>query len=431
MKIIKRFIVFIMVFLFAMPLTKMIGQEPSNYTLIIEGLDWGPAAKKVVLPVSQSTTEVDKINYEVKVSRKADGVLMSPAEAGGNLQVVHAYISDSDGNRISGEGNHITLVLYAGPNQIIDNPIKYVFQNGSGSNRWIDFNLTIMDKTTRMIWNKESRRIIPLVDRFDLSGKYLHSDGTKLTYASYAPAIDSDKKPLIIWLHGGGEGGTDTSIPLVANRAANYASDDIQKYFGGAYVLVPQAPTFWMQNANGQYTRGDVEDIYHKSLMGLIRKYVADNVDIDQDRIYIGGCSNGGYMSLKLIMLYPDYFAAGYISALAYHNKFITDDQISKIKNVPMWFVHSKDDKTTKPDETVVPLYHRLIDAGAGNVHFSYYDHVYDITGLYGGKDYWYYGHFSWIYSHANHADFDFDGKRVEVDRKPVTIMEWMAVQKR
>lgn len=401
-----------------------------SYTIIIEGFDWGPGVNKVVLPLAQTAREINRQDYKVSVERKAEGVEMQAFEASGERMIVHAYVSDGTGNRVM-EGKYATLVLYVAPNDILSSPIKYVFNNGRGGNKWIEYNLTVTNHKTNQSWSKEANRIIKGVDRFNLNGHYQHEQGIKLTYASFMPNEVSGKAPLIIWLHGGGEGGTDTSIPLIANRAYNYASDDIQQIFGGAYVLVPQSPTFWMQNKEGKYTRGDVDDIYNEALMGLIRKYVVDNPGIDQDRIYVGGCSNGGYMSLKLIMLYPDYFAAAYISALAYQNQFITDEQIEKIKNIPVWFLHSKDDTTTRPEETVVPLYHRLINAGAGNVHFSYYDHVYDITGLYGGKDYWHFGHFSWIFSHANHADFDFDGSPVKINGKPVTIMEWMAAQSR
>jgi predicted peptidase len=132
-----------------------------------------------------------------------------------------------------------------------------------------------------------------------------------------------------------------------------------------------------------------------------------------------------------LILEHPEYFAAGYISALAYNSEFISDQQIEKIKDVPMWFVHSRDDNTTKPEETVVPLYERLKRAGAKNVVFSYYDNVTDITGFYGGKDYRYPGHWSWIYSHANVARTDFDGSPVLLDGRPVSIMEWLAAQKK
>ncbi len=400
-----------------------------SYTLIVEGYDWGPGVNKVVLPMGESISEVNASDFLVEARRSADGVQMSPQEAQGTRKVLHAYVSNQAG-KLTKEGNHATLVLLVSPTDPLGSPMKYIFKDGRGSNKWIDYKLDITHKASQKKWNSESARMRPQIDKFDLNGTY-GQDGIDLTYASYVPKTGDGKSPLIIWLHGGGEGGTDPSIPLSANKATNYASDEIQTIFGGAYVLVPQSPTFWMQNADGEYTRGDKNDIYNVALMGLIKKYVTDNPEIDQNRIYVGGCSNGGYMSLKLIMEHPDYFAAAYISALAYQDQFVTDAQVESIKNVPIWFLHCKDDQVTKPDETVVPLYKRLIEADAVNVHFSYYDNAYDITGFYGGKDFRYNGHFSWIYSHANHANFDFDGKPVTVEGRPVAIMEWMALQKK
>jgi hypothetical protein len=73
----------------------------------------------------------------------------------------------------------------------------------------------------------------------------------------------------------------------------------------------------------------------------------------------------------------------------------------------------------------------RLKAAGAKSVYFSYYDHVVDLSGFFGGENYHFNGHWSWIYSHANHASRDFDGSFVKIKNKPVTIMEWMAAQKK
>ena len=134
-------------------------------------------------------------------------------------------------------------------------------------------------------------------------------------------------------------------------------------------------------------------------------------------------------MSLKLILKDPSYFAASYISALAYQSQYITDAQINSIKNVPIWFIQSKDDPVTIPSNTVVPVYERLKKAGAKNVHFTFYDHVVDLSGFYGGENYFFNGHWSWIYSHINHAKLDYDGTPVKHNGKPVTIMEWMAAQ--
>ena len=186
-----------------------------------------------------------------------------------------------------------------------------------------------------------------------------------------------------------------------------------------------------MHNAAGVTTHGREDDIYHRPLMELIEAFVAEHPNIDRDRIYVGGCSNGGYMSLKLILEHPAYFAAGYISALAYQSQYISDAQIDAIKHVPIWFIHSQDDPTTRADKTVIPVYKRLVEAGAPNVHLSLYEHVVDLTGFFGGDDYHYSGHWSWIYSHANHSQLDYDGSPVRLDGRPVTVMEWLAAQSR
>ncbi len=82
-----------------------------------------------------------------------------------------------------------------------------------------------------------------------LTGK--PGDGT-LTYAAYEPWSlkgDGRANPLIIWLHGGGEGGTDVSVTLLGNEVVSLIRPEIQSHFtteggeGGAYVLSVQCPT--------------------------------------------------------------------------------------------------------------------------------------------------------------------------------------------
>jgi predicted esterase len=400
--------------------------DGGHYKLVVEGFDWGPGVSKVILAADDSVKSAILEDFSVFVKRSSDIGEIPANQTSGEREVLKAYISDKDGMPIS-EGKHITLILAVAPYKPLGSPIQYFGRNG---NKWIDYQLTIIQKSKGQIWNNESGRVLPIIDEFNLEGKFTHKD-INMSYASYKPENSMGKTPLIIWLHGGGEGGTDPTIALIGNRAANYASQEIQSIFDGAYVLVPQAATFWMHSVNGGYTRGDADDIYNEALMALIEDYVAKNPGIDKNRIYVGGCSNGGYMSLKLILNHPGYFAAGYISALAYQSDFITDKQIQNIKNVPIWFVQSKDDKTTDPTNTVIPVYNRLKTAGASNVHFTFYEHVNDITGQYGGDSFHYNGHWSWIYVHANKSMLDFDGKPVKVNNMPVTIMQWLAAQKK
>ena len=397
----------------------------NSYTLVVEGFDWGPGASKVILPLEQKISKAKAENYTLEVNKKASCGELKMDATSGERTVIQAYVSDHKGNKMT-QGSYITLDLEVSPDLNISSPMQYVPQ--CSRNVWADYSMTITNLSTNKIWDTEVDRIHPLIDKFNLSGKFVNSDIT-LTYADFIPNTKQDKSPLIIWLHGGGEGGTDTTIPLLANRAANYASSEIQAFFGGAYVLVPQSPTFWMDKGTGEYTRGDVNDMYNTSLMALIKDYITKHPNIDTNRIYVGGCSNGGYMSVKLMLEHPDFFAASFPSALAYHAAHITDEQIESIKHMPIWFIHSNDDSVTKAEETVVPLYKRLIAAGAENVHYSAYDHVIDITGLYGGEDYKYMGHFSWIYSHSNHCTRDYDGNPVLLNGKAVSLMEWLSRQ--
>jgi poly(3-hydroxybutyrate) depolymerase len=424
MKQIKRIAAIIFILAFA----QFANASNPEYTLVVQGFDWGPMVNKVIIGLDAPAKAVDMQDFTVMAERSHPCAEVPTAFAKGNRPVVFAYISDAKGNRLD-EGTFITLILAVAPNTPISSAFQYSQNAACRGNQWVNYKLIVTNTKTNQIWNKEKNRIMPLADEFDLTGKFEYESGKSLTFASFTPKNISPKTPLIIWLHGGGEGGTDPSIALVGNKAFNYASAEIQQYFGAAYVLVPQTPGAWMHDKDGKMQSGSGEDVYNVGLMALIKNYVNNHPNIDKSRIYIGGCSNGGYMSLKLILKEPNYFAAGYISALAYQSIYITDNQINSIKNVPIWFIQAKDDKVTDPLLTAVPVYDRLKKAGAKNVHFSFFDHVVDLTGMYGGENYYYNGHWSWIYSHDNQVFKEFDGSNVTLKGRPVSLMEWMAAQ--
>ncbi len=400
-----------------------------GYTLHVEGFDWGPAVNKVTLPFEKPVSAAIASEFSVFAHRKSPQGEIPTDQSYGKREVTIAYISDEKGNRMA-SGNHITLVLAVGPMLSIGSPIQYMRINNQGRNIWIDYQLTIFHNKSNLIWQKEAKRIMPQLDLFNLKGQFKYNDQLTMSYASFEPKNKTGKSPLIIWLHGGGEGGFDPTIPLIGNKAVNYASTEIQSIFEGAYVLSPQCPGAWMHNTKMEMTGGRENDIYNEGLMALIKNYVQLNPGIDPNRIYVGGCSNGGYMALKLILNQPDYFAAGYISALAYQSQYISDQAIQSIKHVPIWFVHAKDDSVTVAANTVVPVYNRLKAAGAKNIYFTFYDHVNDITSFYGGEGFRYNGHWSWIYLHENKCRTDVDGSLVKIGGRPVNIMEWLSQQK-
>jgi poly(3-hydroxybutyrate) depolymerase len=404
-------------------------RDGGEYTLVVEGYDWGPGVSRVILALDESVSAADAGRYTVSVRRSTECARLAPGQARGERLVMNAWVSDARGE-LREEGDHVTLLLGVAPWWPLGSPFQYSRNDRCRGNVWVDYAVTVTDASSGRVWDREAGRIIPIVDEFDLSGRFEH-DGTTLTYASFAPAGRAGKAPLLIWLHGGGEGGTDPSIPLLANRATSYASEEIQTLFGGAHVLVPQTPGAWMHDAAGVMTHGREDDVYNAALMALIRDFVSRHPEIDADRVYVGGCSNGGYMALKLMLLHRDEFAAGFIAALAYQSQYLTDEQIASIAHLPIWFVHSADDGTTEPEKTVLPVYERLKAAGAADVHLSYYDHVVDVTGFFGGDGHRYNGHWSWVYLHADESRLDFDGRPVEVDGRPVSVMAWLAAQRR
>ena len=134
-----------------------------------------------------------------------------------------------------------------------------------------------------------------------------------LTYASYEPWSlkgDGVANPLVIWLHGGGEGGVDVSITLLGNEVVSLIRPQIQSHFtteggaGGAYVLSVQCPTMWMGTSKG-FGHGDYPSLYADVLKSCIDEFVDQHPDVDRNRIYVGGCSNGGYMTMHMLIRNP------------------------------------------------------------------------------------------------------------------------------
>ena len=239
--------------------------------------------------------------------------------------------------------------------------------------------------------------------RGTFTGKSTGKSGEEtLTYAAYEPwSLKGDGKanPLIIWLHGGGEGGVDVSITLLGNEVVSLIRPQIQSHFtteggaNGAYVLSIQCPTMWMGTSKG-FGHGDYPSLYADVLKSCIDNYVSTHPDVDPRRIYLGGCSNGGYMTMHMLIRHPRYFAAAYPTCEAYMDEYISDTEIAALAEENIWIVQSYDDTTVDPKTHCIPTFQRLMKAGAKNVWMSMFENVVGIDNP-GQK---LFGHFSWCY---------------------------------
>lgn len=162
-------------------------------------------------------------------------------------------------------------------------------------------------------------------------------DGLAIDYAAYAPEkIDADTQyPLLILIHGMGQGAYPRK-QLEDNNFSMFASDDLQARFtnGAAYVFVPRS-----DESDSSTTWGDDETA---PLYAAIKDYIAKNsANIDLSRIYIGGYSMGGKMTIKMLTSYPDLFAAAFpmCPALA-----PSEAQIKAMADKPVWLMCSRFD---------------------------------------------------------------------------------------
>lgn len=402
------------------------------YNTIEEIFDWGAATTKVVLNVGVTIPKdaVTVDTFSVQVTRSDSRITDKPMLETGTRSIIDAYPSDEKGN-FDEAGTYLALEMLVGPTVSLGSPLNYY----NRFNAWIDCEYVVTQvnqiNTASLaitgIKSIERNKQFRLgVDDFSL-GSYTYNDAKwgsiTIGYAAFDPKA-SEKKPLIIWLHGGGEGGTDPTIPLSANKSVNLASKEIQSIFGGAYVLVPQSPTRWMDDGTGA-SMHKPGAMYTRSVKYVIDQYVADNPGIDTNRIYVGGCSNGGYMVMELLLDYPGYFAAAYPVCEGMHDVELTDAHIETLKRTPMWFTTAATDRTLPAPANTIGTYDRLVKAGDERVLLTYYRDIHDLSGKYfdeKGKPYEYNGHWSWIHVYNNENSEIIDGKET-------TIMEWMAAQ--
>ena len=410
-----RFTLFLSLFIMISIQNNLVNAE-NTFAQVVEGFDWGPCVTKMIIHLDSQITVgseegiLDESAFSVLTTMKVyiTNDDKQPTEA--NIEQVRtvekAYTSDEKGNYIKETTNYITLELLCNPK--IGNPFTYNLK--TLVNEWSDpytsvITLTkdVTSGTTTLTSTDFSVNIQPtknfniLIDDVFTINK-THTVDKTLTYGYYQ-CTNTTNKGLLIWIHGMGEGGTDNKIVLYENRVTALADTKIQTDLkNNCDILVVQTPTFWLDlSKKGKEIYSP--EIYTETFKSLVDKYVSEN-NIAKDRIYIGGCSMGGFMTMNMLLNYPTYFAAAYFAAEAYTNEYISDDQIQSIKNIPMWFIHSENDETVNISLHTNATYKRLQDAGATDLHYSHYDKVVDTSRNYDvdGAQYEYDGHWSWVY---------------------------------
>lgn len=136
--------------------------------------------------------------------------------------------------------------------------------------------------------------------------EFTSSSGLKLPYrVLYPENFDVSKKyPLVLFLHGAGERGTDNNVQLKHGGAMFTNPVNRTKY--PCIAIFPQCPQdlWWAGGINAP-----AETEAGKAVKELLDSFLSGN-NVDLKRIYIMGLSMGGRGTFYMIENFPEIFAA-------------------------------------------------------------------------------------------------------------------------
>jgi predicted peptidase len=166
--------------------------------------------------------------------------------------------------------------------------------------------------------------------------------------------------PLILFLHGAGERGSDLEKVKTHGPPKLLEKEDFP-----FIVVSPQAPegAGWMPD-----------------LLNALLDEVIERLPVDRDRIYLTGLSMGGFGTWRLAIEHPERFAA--IAPICGGGEAY---RVCRLKNLPVWAFHGAKDNVV-PLKAQEEMVEALKQCG-GNVKFTVYPEA---------------GHDSWTETYAN-----------------------------
>ena len=331
--------------------------------------DNGQAIHKVVLDYGVEVSGVDVDTYTIHANTSSADVPKADGEmAFGDFNADRKIVSVKvDGTKVEilldeNDGAAGTLSYYLLGARNVPTTINYtVTQNKpvTTATGTIENPTIVVDNTVR---DEEVSKFVAVDDVID--------------YQFYeAPEGDS----LIVWFHGNGEGDYvlgdyathNNMAQVLANRGTvAWATDEAQEIFGGAHVMSFQAPSHWYNSINN----GLLEDAYNE-IMDVVEKY-----GVDEEKIFVSGCSAGGFMSTRMIIAYPDLFAAAMINCPALDianaragegitNATPTDEELKSIldSKTAIWLVQGTTDASVKPEDCSIRMFN-ILSEGAETI---------------------------------------------------------------
>jgi predicted peptidase len=203
----------------------------------------------------------------------------------------------------------------------------------------------------------EAAKIAPLFK----SGNFQDGKGGALPYRYFEPPAGKTqaRNPVILYLHGEEEAGTDNKAQITATECATIWAEPDHVAAHPSFILAPQIP----------HGEDWTSEPAYSATLALLAQFLKDHPAADANRVYIVGFSKGATGLWNMLQKNPKLFAAATpISGSA--DKYLGDYQAwAALKHTPVIIIHSYDD-------TVVPVSRGLNAAAAlqagGNQFLGY-----------------------------------------------------------
>jgi len=196
-------------------------------------------------------------------------------------------------------------------------------------------------------------------------------------YRLYSPE-SYGPRPLVLFLHGGGECGSDNWLQMVGTLGAARIAED----YPDVYVMAPQAPRGLLNpQAGPPVLPRTFADSNIKGEAGWHRKYLASICDIirgmvsegkvDPERIYVTGLSMGGGGTLRALSVGSDLFAAAVPICPTMTPE--TYGILCGLTHMKIWIATAYVDHTIYRHKYIVDGIMKLKDAGNKNARLTLY----------------------------------------------------------
>jgi predicted peptidase len=209
--------------------------------------------------------------------------------------------------------------------------------------------------------------------------QFKRTESAKIDYLLFLPrgyeAKAEKRWPMILFLHGAGERGTDIWKVAVHGPPKNVTAQPDFPFI----VVSPQCPE---------------HQVWSKDVLLALLNEVTENYAVDTNRVYLTGLSMGGYGTWDLGLAYPDKFAA--IVPICGGGQMISvllpgADNGRALRSLGVWAFHGGKDPVVPVEES-----QRMVDAlkkaGVQDVKLTVYPEA---------------GHDSWTETYNNPQLYD------------------------